>query len=198
MNRSIIYAATLALLLAACAPGPQQTNLEPVPPTPQPAPQEPAVTVVPGGAASGGAAAGQAAAPTSEPQGEISISADNITFVTSGAGELNPVTVPAGSTFYLRFTFTDPDGISGVQAVLRNSPNAGPLPTGPFTIASSDCETAVASAPTELTCTVAVAVAADAQDIAQAGETAYAFRPLVTDTLGNSVLAFSWAYLNIR
>lgn len=208
MNRSIIYAtvytAGLALLLAACTPGPQQAELEPVTPvtaptpgapTPEaPASEEPSVTVIPDGAASGGAAP----APSPDPQGTISISADNVTFVTSGEGELNPVTVPAGSTFYLQLAFADPDGISSAQVQLRNSADVGTLPTGPFTISSNDCETAVEAAPTDLTCTVAVAVAPDAQDIEQPSETAYAFRPLVTDTAGNGGLAFSWAYLNVE
>lgn len=199
MNRFTVYTAALTLLLAACAPGPQQAELEPVTPVTEPAPEEPAVTVIPEGMASGGAApaGGEAAAPTSDPQGDISISTDNEAFVTSGAGELNPVSVAAGGTFYLRLNFTDPDGVSAAQVQLRNSPAVGTLPQGPFTIASSDCEGAIASAPTDLTCTVEVAVAPDAQDISQAGETAYAFRPLVTDAAGNSILAFSWAYLNV-
>lgn len=203
MNRSIIYApvytASLALLLAACTPGPQQAELEPVTPVTAPAPgapasEAPSVAVVPDGAASGGAAP----APSPDPQGTISISADNATFITSTSGEPNPVTVPAGSTFYLQLAFADPDGISSAQVQLRNSSNIGALPTGPFTILSNDCETAVESAPTDLTCTVEVAVAPDTQDIQQPGETAYAFRPLVTDTAGNGGLAFSWAYLNVE
>ena len=208
MNRYVVYP-TIALLLAACAPGPQQAELEPVTPavTTPAAPQtatEPAVTVTSmltsGGAASGGAASGGAGGATAvnpNPQGEISISTDNTTFVTSAEGEVNPVSVAAGSTFYLRLNFTDPDGITGAQVELRNSDNAGALPTGPFSVSSSDCETAVAAAPTQLNCTVTVAVAPDAQDINQPGETAYAFRPLVTDSLGNGGLAFSWAYLNV-
>ncbi len=201
MNRYLVYPA-LALLLAACAPGPQQTDLEPVTPevmTPAaPDATEPAVTITSvlasGGTASGGAG-GEVVNPN--PQGEISISTDDITFVTSGSGEVNPVTVPAGGTFYLKLDFTDPDGITATQVELRNSDAASTLPTGPFSVASSDCETAVALAPTQLSCTVTVAVAPDAQDINQAGETAYAFRPMVTDSLGNSTLAFSWAYLNV-
>ena len=212
MNRYIVYP-TIALLLAACAPGPQQTDLEPVTPpvTPEvmtPAapetPTEPAVTITSllasGGTVSGGTASGGAggeAAVNPNPQGEISISTDGITFVTSTSDEVSPVSVPAGGTFYLRLDFSDPDGVTATQIELRNSDAAGTLPTGPFSIASSDCDTAVALAPTELRCTVTVAVAPDAQDINQPGETAYAFRPMVTDSLGNSILAFSWAYLNI-
>ncbi len=216
MNRLVIYTAALTLLLAACSPGTQPPELEPATqasttpaPTdaaPEAVPEEPSVTVIPDatasggtafGIASGGASGGEAAAASLSPQGTLSISADNTTFVTSGEGELNPVTVPAGGTFYLQLAFTDPDGISSVQVQLRNSPDAGALPTGPFTVSSNDCEAAVQSAPTELTCTVAVTIAADAQDIQEPGERAYAFRPLVTDTAGNGGLAFSWAYLNI-
>ena len=220
----------LAALLAACAPAPQQSELEPAAPviTPEPLPEvpapdvpapepasEPSVVVVPaeptepteptaapaapesGGAASGGASAGEAA-PTSEPQGTLSISADNQTFVTNVAGEVTPVTVAAGGTFYLRLEFTDPDGVSAAQVELRNTDDPGTLPNGPFSIASSDCEAALASVPTELTCTVAVTVAPDAQNIAQAGEVAYAFRPSVTDAAGNSTLALSWGYLVVQ
>ncbi len=197
MNRSIIYAAALALLLAACSPGTQPTELEPVPPVA--APEEPAVTLVPADPADANPAApGDVPAQTSDPQGTIGISADNETFVTSTGDALNAVSVPAGSTFYLELTFADPDGISDAQVYLRNSADAGPLPTGPFTIASNDCETAVELTPTELTCTVAVTVAPDAQNIQQPGETAYAFRPFISDTAGNNSLAFSWAYLNVE
>ena len=222
MNRYLVYP-TVALLLAACAPGPQQTDLEPVTPPVTPGvmtpaapetPTEPAVTItsmlasggmasggtVSSGMASGGTASGGAggeAAVNPNPQGEISISTDDATFVTSTSDEVNPVSVPAGGTFYLRLDFSDPDGVTATQIELRNSDAAGTLPTGPFSIASSDCETAVALAPTELRCTVTVAVSPDAQDISEPGETAYAFRPQVTDSLGNSILAFSWAYLNI-
>ena len=215
----------LAALLAACAPAPQQSELEPAAPviTPEPLPEvpapdvpapepasEPSVVVVPaeptdapaapesGGAASGGAPVGEAAAPTSEPQGTLSISADNQTFVTNVAGEVTPVTVTAGGTFYLRLEFTDPDGVSAAQIELRNTDDPGTLPRGPFSIASSDCEAALASVPTELTCTVAVTVAPDTQNIAQAGEVAYAFRPLVTDAAGNGDLALSWGYLVVQ
>ncbi len=217
----------LAALLAACTPGPQQSELQPAAPviTPEPLPEvpapeepasEPSVVVVPaepaeptestdapaapesGGAASGGASGGEAAAPTSEPQGTLSISADNQTFVTNVAGEVTPVTVAAGGTFYLRLEFTDPDGVSAAQVELRNSADSGTLPSGPFSVASSDCEAALASTPTELTCTVAVTVAPDAQNIAQAGEVAYAFRPFVTDAAGNSTLALSWSYLAVQ
>ena len=220
-------ALVLVALLAACAPGPQQSELEPTAPVidPEPLPEvpapdapapepasEPSVVVVPaepteptaapaapesGGAASGGASAGEAA-PTSEPQGTLSISADNQTFVTNVAGEVTPVTVTAGGTFDLRLEFTDPDGVSAAQVELRNTDDPGTLPRGPFSIASSDCEAALASAPTELTCTVAVTVAPDAQNIAQADEVAYAFRPSVTDAAGNSTLALSWGYLAVQ
>lgn len=217
----------LAALLAACTPGPQQSELQPAAPviTPEPLPEvpapevsapepasEPSVVVVPaeptepadapaapesGGASSGGAPVGEAA-PTSVPEGTLSISADNQTFVTNVAGEVTPVTVAAGGTFYLRLEFTDPDGVSAAQVELRNTDDPGTLPRGPFSIASSDCEAALASAPTELTCTVAVTVAPDAQNIAQAGEVAYAFRPLVTDAAGNGDLALSWGYLVVQ
>lgn len=200
----------LAALLAACAPGPQQSELEPAAPVIEPEPlpdvpaSEPSVVVVPAEPAdapaapeSGGAPAG-GAAPTSEPQGTLSISADNQTFVTNVAGEVTPVTVAAGGTFYLRLEFTDPDGVSAARVELRNTDDPGTLPRGPFTVASSDCEAALASAPTELTCTVAVTVAPDARNIAQAGEVAYAFRPLVTDAAGNSTLALSWGYLVVQ
>jgi hypothetical protein len=143
-------------------------------------------------------AEGEADAPTSTPQGSIGISADNQTFVSSSVDEINPVTVTASGTFYLRLNFTDPDGVTAAQVELRNSAAAGTLPTGPFTVTASDCETAVASAPTELTCTLTVSIAPDAQNISEAGETAYAFRPLVTDALGNSELAYSWAYLIVE
>ena len=216
MNRYLVYP-TVALLLAACAPGPQQTELEPVTPPTTPevmtpaAPEtatEPAVTITSllasGGMASGGAVSGSMSggaggetAVSPNPQGEISISTDDTTFVTSTSDEVNPVSVPAGGTFYLKLDFTDPDGVTATQIELRNSDAAGTLPTGPFSVASSDCEAATASAPTQLSCTVAVAVAPGTQDINQAGETAYAFRPMVTDSLGNSILAFSWAYLNV-
>ncbi len=209
----------LAALLAACAPGPQQSELQPAAPviTPEPLPEvpapaepasEPSVVVVPAepteptdapaSPESGGAPVGEAAAPTSEPQGTLSISADNQTFVTNVAGEVTPVTVTAGGTFYLRLEFTDPDGVSAAQVELRNSDDPGTLPRGPFSVASSDCEAALASVPTELTCTVAVTVAPDAQNIAQAGEVAYAFRPLVTDAAGNGDLALSWGYLVVQ
>jgi len=237
----------LVLLVAACAPGPQEpTALEPVAPLSEtePLPEEPSVTVtpaettaeltpdepatdaptaatpvettelpeVPAGseaapaapadpAAAGentGEATGENTAPSSSPQGTIGISADNQGFVSSSADELNPVTVTAGGTFYLQLTFADPDGITAAQVTLRNSPDEGTLPTGPFSIAASDCDAQLASAPSELTCTFTVSIAPDAQNITQAGETAYAFRPLVTDALGNSELAFSWAYLIIE
>lgn len=250
----------LVVLVAACAPGPQEpTPLEPIVPateapatevpTPEvpmtdaePLPEVPTVAAVPtepaglpevpplvastpaepatpvtetetaetetttqteasteGEAAEGGStegdAEGAATTPKLAPQGTISISADNQEFVTSAADQLNAVTVPAGRMFYLKLEFSDPDGIAEAEVQLRNSAASGTLPTGPFTVTSSDCETRLLSAPTELTCTLAVTIAADAQNIAQAGEAAYAFRPSVTDALGNSELSFSWAYL---
>ena len=149
--------------------------------------------------ASGGATTESATTtPKLAPQGSISISADNQTFATSEAEQLNAVTVPAGQTFYLKLEFSDPDGITEAEVQLRNSAAAGTLPTGPFSIVTSDCEAQLASTPTELTCTLEVGIAADAQNIAEAGETAYAFRPSVTDALGNTELSFSWGYLIVE
>ncbi len=136
-----------------------------------------------------------ATTPRLAPQGTISISADNQSFSTNEEEQLNPVTVAAGRMFYLKLEFSDPDGITGAEVQLRNSAAAGTLPTGPFSVTSSDCEAQLASAPTELTCKLEVSIAADAQNIAEAGETAYAFRPSVTDALGNNELSFSWGYL---
>ena len=161
-------------------------------------PEAPAGGEVPADPAAEGETTEEGAAPSSAPQGTVGISADNQSFVSSSADELNPVTVTAGGTFYLQLTFSDPDGITEAQVQLRNSPDEGTLPTGPFSIAGSDCDVQLASAPTELTCTFTVNVAPDAQNISEAGETAYAFRPLVTDALGNSELAFSWAYLIVE
>lgn len=225
----------LVLLVAACAPGPQEPiPLAPVAPMietptePEPLteaellPEEPSVSVVPtepepldeppgepdaadlpevpapteaAPAEPGAPAAGEAAPANLAPEGTLSLSADNQTFVTSAEDELNPVTVPAGGTFYLRLEASDPDGVTGAEVQLRNSDASGTLPTGPFSVAASDCAATLASAPTELTCTLTVNVAPGTQNIAQPGETAYAFRPQVTDALGNSTLAFSWAYL---
>jgi hypothetical protein len=161
-------------------------------------PEAPAGGEAPADPAAEGEATEEGAAPSSAPQGTIGISADNQGFVSSSADELNPVTVTAGGTFYLQLTFSDPDGITEAQVQLRNSPDEGTLPTGPFSIAASDCDAQLASAPTELTCTLTVSVAPDAQNISEPGETAYAFRPFVTDALGNSMLAFSWAYLIVE
>lgn len=172
-------------LLAACAPGGATvTQLEP-----------PEVDAEPDAPAE---AAGEAAAPAEvppAPQGVIAISADGETFVT---GEENPVTVAAGSSFSLRLEFSDPDGITDLGVELRNSEFAGPLPTGPFSVTASDCDAQLAGAPTEVSCTLEVAIAPDAQPIDQEGEFAYAFRPSATDSLGNSALAFSWAYLIVE
>lgn len=161
-------------------------------------PQAPAAGEAPAEPAAEGEAAEEETVPSSAPQGTIGISADNQGFVSSAADELNPVTVTAGSTFYLRLNFSDPDGITEAQVQLRNSADEGTLPTGPFSIAASDCDAQLASVPTELTCTLTVNVAADAQNISEPGETAYAFRPFVTDALGNGMLAFSWAYLIVE
>lgn len=129
------------------------------------------------------------------PQGTIAISADGQTF---SSGDQEPVTVSAGESFTLQLEFSDPDGVSEIQVELRNSAEAGVLPTGPFTVISSDCEQQLASIPTEVSCTLEVAVAPDAQPIAEEGEFAYAFRPNATDSLGNSTLAFSWGYLIVE
>lgn len=161
-------------------------------------PEVPAGTEAAPAAPAEGEAAEETTAPSSSPQGTIGVSADNQDFVSSSADELNPVTVTAGGTFYLQLTFSDPDGITAAQVTLRNSADEGTLPTGPFSIAASDCDAQLASAPTELTCTLTVSVAPDAQNINEPGETAYAFRPFVTDALGNSTLAFSWAYLTVE
>ena len=211
-----LFPPLLMLLLAACAPGPQEpVELEPVAPTAEAESVESGVTVTPaepGGLPEVPPLTGELtaepatptpeaeaeAAPSAVPQGTIGISADNTSFITSAADELNPVTVTAGGSFYLQLNFTDPYGVSAAQVELRNSAAAGTLPTGPFTVAASDCEAALASAPTDLTCTLTVAIAPDAQNIGEAGETAYAFRPLVTDTLGNSELVTSWAYLIVE
>lgn len=218
MKRFLPFSA--ALLLAACAPGPQEPAvLEPAVPVEEPAPELPSTEApvgAPEGAPAGatvtqleppevGVTAPAPAAPGEEgaapaevppaPQGTISISADGQSFVT---GEESPVTVTAGSTFSLRLEFTDPDGISDLRVELRNSEFAGVLPTGPFSVTSSDCEAQLAGAPTEVTCTLQVAIAPEAQPIAQEGEFAYAFRPSATDGLGNSALAFSWAYLIVE
>lgn len=178
---------------------------EPLPEAPLPeeppvvvVPDAPAAPITPAEPAEPAGEAGEEAAPTSAPQGSIGISADNETFITSSADELNPVTVAAGSTFYLQLEASDPDGIAAIAAELRNSADAGVLPTGPFSVASSDCDAQLASAPTEVTCTVAVTVAPGTQNITEPGERAYAFRPNITDTLGNSALAFSWAYLIVE
>jgi hypothetical protein len=209
-------------LLAACAPAPQQpAALDPAPPVAEPI-EEPATELpraeepigAPGGATvtqleppevevtpdapAEAEAAGETEAPAetpAAPQGTISISADGETFVT---GEDNPVTVAAGGTFSLRLEFSDPDGISDLGVELRNSEFAGALPTGPFSVTASDCEAQLAGAPTEVSCTLEVAIAPDAQPIDQEGEFAYAFRPSATDSLGNSALAFSWAYLIVE
>lgn len=151
-----------------------------------------------GGGSTEGDAEGAATTPKLAPQGTISISTDNQEFVTSAADQLNAVTVPAGQSFYLKLEFSDPDGITEAEVQLRNSAAAGTLPTGPFSVTTSDCEALLASSPTELTCTLEVAIAADAQNIAEAGEDAYAFRPSVTDALGNNELSFSWAYLTVE
>ncbi len=144
---------------------------------------------------SAGSDAEAATTPRLAPQGTISISADNQSFSTNEEEQLNPVMVAAGRMFYLKLEFSDPDGITGAEVQLRNSAAAGALPTGPFEINSSNCDAQLASAPTELTCTLALTIAAGTRNIAQAGETAYAFRPSVTDALGNTELSFSWAYL---
>lgn len=167
----------------------------PAPSEPADAPAAPTTPAEPAGEEG---EAGEEAAPTSAPQGSIGISADNETFVTSSADELNPVTVTAGGTFYLQLEASDPDGIAAIAAELRNSADAGSLPTGPFSVASSDCDAQLASAPTAVTCTVAVTIAPGTQNIMEPGESAYAFRPSITDTLGNSALAFSWAYLIVE
>ena len=143
----------------------------------------------------GDGAEAAATTPRLAPQGTISISADNQNFFTNEEENLNPVTVAAGRMFYLKLEFSDPDGITGAEVQLRNSAAAGTLPTGPFEITSSNCDAQLASAPTELTCTLALTIAPGTRNIAQAGETAYAFRPSVTDALGNTELSFSWAYL---
>lgn len=208
------------LLVAACAPGPQPpTPLEPVAPLAEPLPADPSgeeplpeevlpeepPVVVPDAPADPTSPAEPAepageedAAQASAPQGSIGISADNTTFVTSSADELNPVTVGAGGTFYLQLEASDPDGVADLVAELRNSDDAGVLPTGPFSMASSDCAAQLAAAPTEVTCTLSVTIAPGTQNIMQAGERAYAFRPRITDTLGNSALAFSWGYLIVE
>jgi hypothetical protein len=170
----------------------------PTPSEPADAPAAPITPAESGAPAGEGAETAEEAAPTSAPQGSIGISADNETFVTSAADELNPVTVAAGGTFYLQLEARDPDGIAAITAELRNSADAGTLPTGPFSVASSDCDARLASAPTEVTCTVTVTIAPGTQNIMEPGESAYAFRPNITDTLGNSALAFSWAYLIVE
>lgn len=190
-------------------------------------PEEPTITVIPSspegedaadeGGEAGNAEAGNTNAGAAAPAGNtssggvaladpedpgipatIGISADNATFVSAGEGERNSITLAAGSTFYLRIQATDPEGITGAAVELRNSEAEGTLPTGPFSVASSDCETQTASAPTELTCTVTVTIAPDAQNIQEEGEAAYAFRPRITDAAGNSELAYSWGYLIIQ
>lgn len=176
-------------------------------------PEEPTVTVIPAepeedvaatppsGATSGGeASGGSVITDPSDPgiNATIGISADNQSFVSATDEGQNPITLPAGSTFYLRVQATDPDGITGATVELRNSDAAGALPTGPFSVAASDCEAQVAAAPTELTCIVSVTIAPDATNITQEGETAYAFRPRITDAAGNADLAYSWGYLIVQ
>ncbi len=174
---------------------------------PETLPEEPTITVIPAepegdvAAEAAGAMSGGSLATDPEDTGidaTISISADNQSFISATDEDQNPVTVAAGGTFYLRVSASDPDGITGVAAELRNSDDAGPLPAGPFAVASSDCEAQVAAVPTELTCTVAVTIALGTQNIVQEGETAYAFRPLITDALGSSDLAYSWGYLIVQ
>lgn len=170
-------------------------------------PEEPTVTVIPatpeveaapmsGGMMSGGSVITDPSDPGIP--STIGISADNQTFVSATAEDQSSITLPAGSTFYLQIRASDPDGITNVAVELRNSDAAGTLPTGPFAVASSDCEAQVASTPTELTCTVAVTIAPDATNVQQEGETAYAFRPLITDAAGNADLAYSWGYLIVQ
>lgn len=180
------------VVVAPDAPAPSEPADAPAAPI---TPAEPAEPATPAGE---GADTAEEAAPTSAPQGSIGVSADNETFVTSSADELNPVTVAAGGTFYLQLEASDPDGIAAIAAELRNSADAGTLPTGPFSVASSDCDAQLSAAPTEVTCTVAVTIAPGTPNIMEPGESAYAFRPNITDMLGNSALAFSWAYLIVE
>lgn len=171
-------------------------------------PEEPTVTVIPAepeeavvvAPPSGTASGGSVVTDPSDPgiTATIGIGTDNQNFVSSTIDEQNLITLPAGSTFYLQIKATDPDGITGASVELRNSDVAGTLPTGPFSVAASDCEAQVAAVPTELTCTVSVTIAPDATNIVQEGETAYAFRPRITDAAGNSDLAYSWGYLTIQ
>ncbi len=100
------------------------------------------------------------------------------------------VSVLPGSSFFLRVSYSDSSGISGLNISLRNSESQGNLPTGPFTIdeaaSTSTCDDQLATTPTELNCTIKVDVASDAQNISEGGEFAYVFRAQVSDAAGNT------------
>lgn len=126
----------------------------------------------------------------------ISVSSAGGKFVT---GEKAPLTVAPGSLVDVRLQLTHPQGIREVQIELRNSPDKGPLPRGPFSLNdNTDCQQKLASAPTKATCTVSIRVADDATPINEAGEVGYALRPTITYGAGEELMAYSWAYLNIQ
>ena len=120
----------------------------------------------------------------------------------SEVGDSRIVGALPGSSFFLRVNYSDPSGITGLAISLRNSEFEGTLPSGPFTVdesaSTSTCDEQLATAPTELNCTLKVDVAADAQNISESGEFAYVFRAQVTDAAGNTELGNERGYVVVR
>ena len=120
----------------------------------------------------------------------------------SDASDSRIVRVLPGSSFFLRISYSDPSGITGLAISLRNSEFEGTLPTGPFTVdesaSTSTCDEQLTTAPTELNCTLKVDVAADAPNISESGEFAYVFRAQVTDAADNTELGNERGYVVIR
>ena len=120
----------------------------------------------------------------------------------SDIGDERVVRVLPGGSFFLRVQYSDPSGVSSVDISLRNSSFQGELPSGPFTIdeaaSTSTCDDQLATAPTELNCTIKVDVASDAQNISDSGEFAYVFRAQVEDAAGNSDTDNDRGYVALR
>ena len=105
------------------------------------------------------------------------------------------ITVTAGSTFYAKVEYSDPDGIASVDILLANSSPAGLrgfLPKGGFTVGTPTGSCAAGVSVTQISCTYPITVAAGTPAITAlpgvSGEFAYVFRANVTDSLGNSAL----------
>jgi len=157
---------------------------------------------VSGGAASGGAADREEEADGPEGTFGVSLSSGG-PFINDAAGDVKNlqdarvVRVAPGGEFFAEVSYSDPDGIAGIDLNLVNSSPTGLSGTleperPPFSVVGAPTGTCgLGSLPTAVRCLYRIQVAEDARNIralpGSGDEFAYVFRVRVSDGQGNMV-----------